>query len=156
MAGPQSTGVNETLVNRIKEVLMDSKDEVYSVHVDAPASGALGGSQTAERLELLMNRATERINSTLSETNAALVDFVDGLDAAVRAVKNADADAEVAFNRKMGSAIDMINRPFFDNLSKDDRLNLPGAPMPFFPLSPEALERIASRSEYGQDQGGAQ
>ena len=150
MAGPRSTGVNEALVNKIKQVLMDSKDELYGIHVDKPGQGALGGSATATRLEGLMNRATDRINSTLAETNGALVKFVDALDEAVRAVKDADADAATAFNSKVTSAVDAIHQPFFDNLMKDDRLNLPDAPLPFMPLSSDTLERIASRSEYGQ------
>lgn len=154
MAGPQSTGVNETLVSRIKQVLMDSKDEVYKVHVDKPASGNLGGSASAQKLEGLMNVATERINSTLSETNQALVNFVNGIDDAVRAVKDADQDAAKDFRNLMHEAEGLISKPFFENLVKDGRLNLPDVPMPFFPLSNEALEEIASRSEYGQDQEG--
>lgn len=154
MAGPRSTGVNETLVNTIKEVLTDAKVEVDKVHVDKPGSGTLGGSSTAETLESLMNRATDRINSTLSETSDALIKFVDGLDSAVRAVKNADEEAEVAFRDQMTSAVEMINQPFFENLMKDDRPNMPGFQLPFFPLSPEALQEIASRSEFGQDQEG--
>lgn len=153
MAGPKSTGLNEAVVNRIKDVLMESKDEIYKVHVDKPAANTLGGSATASRLEKLMNLATERINSTLSETNEALVNFVDGLDDAVRAVKNADADAEKAF-RKLDTAADLISKPFFENLMKDDRLNLPDIPLPFFPISGETLEEIASRAEYGQNQEG--
>lgn len=152
MAGA-STGVDEALVNKIKQVLMDSKDDLYKVHVDKPGAGTLGGSATANRLETLMSRATDRINSTLSETNEALVNFVDGLDEAMRAVKNADADAATAF-RKMDAAADLISKPFFENLMKDDRLNLPDIPLPFFPISGETLEELASRSEYGQDQEG--
>jgi len=152
MAGPQSTGVDETLVNRIKQVLMTSKDEVYKVHVDKPGTSHLGGSASAQKLETLMNLATERINSTLSETNQALVKFVDGLDDAVRAVKDADEEAKVAFHKLMDDAEDLIRKPFFENLVTDKRLNLPEVNLPFFPLSPEALEEIASRSEYGQGQ----
>ncbi|MFD7073475.1 hypothetical protein ACFV9G_04630 [Nocardioides sp. NPDC059952] len=132
---------------------MESKDEIYKVHVDKPAGNSLGGSATATRLEKLMNLATDRINSTLSETNEALVNFVDGLDDAVRAVKNADTDADRAF-RKMDTAADLISKPFFENLMKDDRLNLPDLPLPFFPISGETLEEIASRSEYGQNKEG--
>lgn len=152
MAGPQSTGVDETLVNRIKQVLMASKDEVYKVHVDKPGASQLGGSASAQKLETLMNLATERINSTLSETNQALVKFVDGLDDAVRAVKDADEEAKDAFHKLMDDAEDLIRKPFFENLVKDKRLNLPEVNLPFFPLSAEALEEIASRSEYGQGQ----
>lgn len=152
MADPQSTGVDETLVNRIKQVLMDSKDEVYKVHVDKPGSGHLGGSGSGKNLETLMNLATERINSTLSETNQALVKFVDGLDDAVRSVKDADEKAGDEFRRLMHDAEGLISKPFFENLVKDKRLNLPEVNLPFFPLSTEALEEIASRSEYGQDQ----
>lgn len=151
MAGPHSTGVDEALVNKIKEVLMDSKVDVDKVHVDKPGSGALGGSQTAESLEGLMSRATDRIISTLSETSDALIDFVDGLDSAVRAVKSADEEAEAAFSTKMTSAVELISKPFFENLVKDDRPDMPGIQMPFFPLSPETLQEIASRSEFGQD-----
>ncbi|MEU0312814.1 hypothetical protein [Nocardioides sp. NPDC006273] len=133
---------------------MDSKDEVYKIHVDKPAAGKLGGSASAQGLEGLMNVATERINSTLSETNQALVNFVDGLDDAVRAVKNADQDAARDSRNLMDEAESLISKPFFENLVKDDRLNLPDIPLPFFPLSAEALEQIASRSEYGQDQEG--
>jgi hypothetical protein len=154
MAGPQSTGVDETKVNRIKQVLMDSKDEVYKIHVDKPASGNLGGSASAQKLEALMTVATERINSTLSETNQALVNFVDGLDDAVRAVKDADQDAAKNVRTLMYEAEALISKPFFENLVKDDRLNLPDVPLPFFPLSTEALEEIASRSEYGQNREG--
>jgi len=153
MAGSESTGVDEAMVNRIKGVLMESKDELYKVHVDKPSASSLGGSDTAGRLEKLMNRATDRINSTLSETNEALVNFVDGLDAAVRAVKDADADAATAF-KKLDTAADLISKPFFENLTKDDRLNLPDVPLPFFPISGETLEEIASRSEYGQNREG--
>ncbi|NYI79878.1 hypothetical protein [Nocardioides panzhihuensis] len=153
MTGPKSTGADEAVVNRIKAVLMESKDEIYKVHVDKPSAESLGGSTTASRLENLMNRATDRINSTLSETNDALVNFVDGLDDAVRAAKNADADAATAF-RKLDTAADLISKPFFENLMKDDRLNLPDIALPFFPLSGEALEEIASRSEYGQNKEG--
>lgn len=153
MAGPRTTGADEAVVNRIKAVLMESKDEIYKVHVDKPAAESLGGSATAGRLEKLMNRATDRINSTLSETNEALVNFVDGLDDAVREAKQADADAATAF-RKLDTAADLIRKPFFENLMKDDRLNLPDIPLPFFPLSGETLEEIASRSEYGQNREG--
>ncbi|MBG6094181.1 hypothetical protein [Nocardioides luteus] len=153
MAGSKSTGVDETLVNRIKDVLMEAKDEVYKVHVDKPAAGSLGGSGTGERLEKLMNRATDRINSTLSETNEALVNFVDALDDAVRAIKDADEDSAAAI-RKLDAGAELIDKPFFENLTKDERLNLPDIPFPFFPLSGETLEEIASRSEYGQNQEG--
>lgn len=152
MAGARSTGVNETLVNTMKDVLTDAKVEIDKVHVDKPGSKALGGSASASTLEGLMNRATDRINSAMSETSDALIKFVDGLDDAVRAVKNADEEAEVAFNTKMTAAIDLINQPFFENLMKDDRPNMPGIQLPFFPLSPETLQEIASRSEFGQDQ----
>ncbi|MFI5622546.1 hypothetical protein ACIA03_03685 [Nocardioides sp. NPDC051685] len=154
MAGPQSTGVDETLVNRIKQVLMDSKDEIYKVHVDKPTSGHLGDSASARGLETLMNVATERINSTLSETNQALVMFVDGLDEAARAIKDADDQAAADLRKQMYEAENLIKKPFFENLAKDKRLNLPDVQLPFFPLSTEALEEIASRSEYGQDQEG--
>ncbi|MFE7223229.1 hypothetical protein ACFU7D_00455 [Nocardioides sp. NPDC057577] len=151
MAGARSTGVNETLVNTIKDVLTDAKVEIDKVHVDKPGSKALGGSASASTLEALMNLATDRINSAMSETSDALIKFVDGLDDAVRAVKNADEEAEAAFNNKMTAAIDLINQPFFENLVTDDRPNMPGVQLPFFPLSPEALQEIASRSEFGQD-----
>lgn len=154
MAGARSTGVNETLVNTIKDVLTDAKVEIDKVHVDKPGSKALGGSATASTLEGLMNRATDRINSAMSETSNALIKFVDGLDDAVRAVKDADEEAEEAFSNNMTLAVDMIDQPFFDNLMKDDRPNMPGIQLPFFPLSPEALQEIASRSEFGQDQEG--
>ncbi|WP_406026182.1 hypothetical protein OH802_06405 [Nocardioides sp. NBC_00850] len=151
MAGSHSSGVDEALVNKIKQVLTEAKDDVYKAHVDKPGSGDLGGSATAGALEKLMNLATERINSTLSQTNTALIDFIDGLDNAVRAVKNADEEAEAAFRTQLTSAVDQINRPFFENLGKDGRLNLPDVPIPFFPSS-EALETAASRAELGQDQ----
>ncbi|MGY0539104.1 hypothetical protein ACW14X_16440 [Nocardioides sp. YJ-D4] len=153
MPGSKSTGVDETLVNRIKDVLMEAKDEVYKVHVDKPAAGSLGGSDTADRLEKLMNRATDRINSTLSETNEALVNFVDALDDAVRAIKNADEDSAAAI-LKLDTGADLIDKPFFENLTKDERLNLPDIPLPFFPIPGETLEEIASRSEYGQNREG--
>jgi flagellar hook-basal body complex protein FliE len=154
MAGPQSTGVDEALVTRMKNVLMDVKVDVDSVHVDKPSKGSVGGSQTAETLESLMNRATDRINSTLSETSDALIKFVDGLTNAVDAVKNADEEAEAAFRNKLSSAVDTISKPFFENLVKDDRPNMPGFQLPFIPLTPEQLQEIASRSEFGQDDGG--
>lgn len=152
MAGPRSTGVDEALVNKIKQVLIDAKVDVDKIHVEKPGAGTLGGSKTAESLEALMNRATDRITSTLSETSDALIAFVDGLDNAVRAVKNADEDAEAAFRTKLTAAVDLVNKPFFENLGKDDRPDLPGIQMPFFPLPPEALQEMASRSEFGQDQ----
>jgi len=154
MAGPQSTGVDETLVNKIKQVLIDSKVDVDKVHVDKPAAGHLGGSQTADSLAGLVNLATERINSALSETSDALIKFVDGLDNAVRAVKDADEEAEDAFARQMNAAVNLVEKPFFENLAKDDRPDMPGFQMPFFPLSPDVLQEIASRSEFGQDQEG--
>lgn len=152
MAGARSTGVNETLVNTIKDVLTDAKVEIDKIHVDKPGSKALGGGATAATLESLMNRATDRINSAMSETSDALIKFVDGLDDAVRAVKDADEEAADAFRNKMTTAVDLIDEPFFNNLMKDDRPNMPGFQLPFFPLSPEALQEIASRSEFGQDQ----
>lgn len=154
MAGPGSTGVNETLVNKIKQVLMDAKVDVDKVHVDKPAAGTMGGSETADSLNDLVNLATDRINSALSETSNALIDFVDGLDAAVRAVKNADEQAEVAFGKKMDSAVAGISQPFFENLIKDDRPDVPGFQIPFIPLTPEQLQEIASRAEFGQNQEG--
>ncbi|SDK26969.1 hypothetical protein SAMN05428985_103325 [Nocardioides sp. YR527] len=154
MAGPQSSGVDETLVNKIKQVLIDSKVDVDKVHVDKPATGHLGGSQTADSLAGLVNLATERINSTLSETSDALIKFVDGLDSAVRAVKDADEDARADFRRLMDDAVVLIRKPFFENLVKDDRPDMPGIQLPFFPLSPDALQEIASRSEFGQDKEG--
>jgi hypothetical protein len=154
MAGSGSTGVNEALVNKIKQVLMDAKVDIDKVHVEKPAAGALGGSQTADSLSGLVNRATERITSALSETSDALIDFVDGLDAAMKAVKNADEQAEIAFSKKMDSAVAGIRQPFFENLVKDDRPDMPGFQIPFVPLPPELLQEIASRSEFGQDQEG--
>lgn len=151
VAGSHSTGVNEALVNKIKQVLTEAKDDVYKAHVDKPGSGNLGGSASGETLEKLMNLATERINSTLSQTNTALIDFIDGLDNAVRAVRDADEEAEAAFRTQLTSAVDQINKPFFENLGKDGRLNLPDFQLPFFPSS-EALETAASRAELGQDQ----
>ncbi len=152
MAGPHSTGLDEAKVNQIKHVLTETKVEVDKIHVDKPGAGSLGGSKTAGTLEDLMNRATERINSTLSETSDALIAFVDALDIAVRAVKDADEQAEVNFNKKVTAAVDMVEKPFFENLMKDDRPDMPGIQLPFFPLSPDALQEIASRSEFGQDQ----
>ena len=154
MAGPQSTGVDETLVNKIKQVLIDSKVDVDKVHVDKPPAGHLGGSQTADSLAGLVNLATERINSTLSETSDALIMFVDGLDNAVRAVKDADEQARANFTRQMDDAVDLFRKPFFENLVKDDRPDMPGIQLPFFPLSPDVLQEIASRSEFGQDEEG--
>lgn len=154
MAGSGSTGVNEALVNKIKQVLMDAKVDIDKVHVEKPAAGALGGSQTADSLSGLVNRATERITSALSETSDALIDFVDGLDAAMKAVKNADEQAEIAFSKKMDLAVAGISQPFFENLVKDDRPDMPGFQIPFVPLPPELLQEIASRSEFGQDQEG--
>lgn len=154
MTGAGSTGVNEPLVNRIKQVLMDAKVDVDKLHVEKPAAGTMGGSGSADSLSGLVNAATERITSALSETSDALINFVDALDAAVRAVKDADHDAEVAFNSKMTLAVEGISQPFFDNLMKDDRPDMPGIQIPFFPLTPEQLQEIASRSEFGQDQEG--
>lgn len=154
MAGSGSTGVNETLVNKIKQVLMDAKVDVDKVHVDKPKAGTMGGSETADSLSGLVNIATDRINSALSQTSNALIDFVDGLDAAVRAVKDADEEAKVAFSDKMDSAVKSIDQPFFDNLIKDDRPDVPGFQIPFIPLTPEQLQEIVSRSEFGQDQEG--
>ena len=154
MAGSGSTGVNEALVNKIKQVLMDAKVDIDKVHVEKPVAGTLGGSQTADSLSGLVNRATERITSALSETSDALIDFVDGLDAAMKAVKNADEQAEIAFSKKMDSAVAGIRQPFFENLVKDDRPDMPGFQIPFVPLPPELLQEIASRSEFGQDQEG--
>lgn len=156
MAGARSTGLDEAMVNKIKHVLTESKVEVDKIHVDKPGAESLGGSRTAGTLEGLMNRATDRINSTLSETSDALIAFVDGLDSAVRAVKDADEQAEVAFNKQMIAAVDLVNKPFFENLMKDDRPDMPGIQLPFFPLPPDALQEIASRSEFGQNQEGDQ
>lgn len=154
MAGSGSTGVNEALVNKIKQVLMDAKVDIDKVHVEKPAAGTLGGSQTADSLSGLVNRATERITSALSETSDALINFVDGLDAAMKAVKNADEQARTAFSTKMDAAVAGISQPFFENLVKDDRPDMPGFQIPFVPLPSELLQEIASRSEFGQDQEG--
>ena len=152
MAGARSTGVNENLVNTIKDVLTDAKVETDKLHVDRPGSKALGGGATAATLESLMNRATDRINSAMSETSNALIMFAERLADDSRAVQVSDDEAEQAFRNKMTSAVDMIDEPFFNNLMKDDRPNMPRFQLPFFPLSPEALQEIASRSEFGQDQ----
>ncbi|MFJ9387414.1 hypothetical protein ACIRON_01245 [Nocardioides sp. NPDC101246] len=154
MAGSGSTGVDEAKVNKIKQVLMDAKVDIDKVHVDKPPAGTLGGSQSADSLGGLMHRATERITSALSETSDALIDFVDGLDAALRAVKDADEQAENAFHTKLDSAVAGIRQPFFENLVKDDRPDVPGIQIPFIPLPPELLQEIASRSEFGQNQEG--
>lgn len=154
MAGSGSTGVNEALVNKIKQVLMDAKVDIDKVHVEKPAAGTLGGSQTADSLSGLVNRATERITSALSETSDALINFVDGLDAAMKAVKNADEQARTAFSTKMDAAVAGISQPFFENLVKDDRPDMPGFQIPFVPLPSELLQEIASRSEFGQNQEG--
>lgn len=151
MTGPRSTGLDEAKVNKIKHVLTETKVEIDKIHVDKPGAGSLGGSSTAGTLEDLMNRATDRINSALSETSDALIAFVDGLDIAVRAVKDADEQAKVNFDNNMTAAVDMIEKPFFENLMKDDRPDMPGIQLPFFPLSPDALQEIASRSEFGQN-----
>lgn len=153
MTGSRSTGVNKPLVNRIKQVLIDDTVEIDKIHVDKPSAGALGGSSTGETLENLMNLATERINSTLSETSKAMVAFVDGLDDAVRAVENADEEAKVAFEKEMNTAVDLISQPFFDSLAKDARLNLPDIDLPFFPDF-GALEEAVTRSKFGQDEEG--
>lgn len=153
MTGSRSTGVNKPLVNRIKQVLIDDTVEIDKIHVDKPSAGALGGSSTGETLENLMNLATERINSTLSETSKAMVAFVDGLDDAVRAVENADEEAKVAFEKEMNTAVDLISQPFFDSLAKDARLNLPDIDLPFLPDF-GALEEAVTRSKFGQDEEG--
>lgn len=152
MAGPQSTGVDETQVNKIKQVLIDAKVAVDKVHVDKPSAGQLGGSQSADSLAGLMNVATERINSALSETSDALIKFVDGLDNAVRAVKDADEQAKADFTRLTNEALGLARKPFFENLVKDDRPDMPSLQLPFVPLPPELLQEIASRSEFGQGQ----
>ncbi|MEU0264630.1 hypothetical protein [Nocardioides sp. NPDC006303] len=153
MTGSRSTGVNKPLVNKIKQVLIDDTVKVDKIHVDKPGAGALGGSQTGEALETLMNLATERINSALSETSKAMVAFVDGLDDAVRAVEDADEEARTAFQNHMTAAVDLISQPFFDNLARDARLNLPDINLPFFP-DLGALEEAATRSKFGQDEEG--
>lgn len=153
MTGSRSTGVNKPLVNKIKQVLIDDTVKVDKIHVDKPGSGTLGGSKTGEVLETLMNLATERINSALSETSKAMVAFVDGLDDAVRAVEDADEDAKKAFQDQMTTAVGLISQPFFDNLAKDARLNLPDVNLPFFP-DLGALEEVVTRSKFGQDEEG--
>ncbi|MFE6645942.1 hypothetical protein ACFVJS_05235 [Nocardioides sp. NPDC057772] len=153
MTGSRSTGVNKPLVNKIKQVLIDDTVKVDKIHVDKPGAGTLGGSKTAETLETLMNLATERINSALSETSKAMVAFVDGLDDAVRAVEDADEDARKAFDNQMTTAVDLVSQPFFDNLAKDARLNLPDVNLPFFP-DLGAIEEAVTRSKFGQDEEG--
>ncbi|GGR46630.1 hypothetical protein J2S40_003713 [Nocardioides luteus] len=150
MTGPRSTGVNKPLVNQIKQVLIDDTVELDKVHVDKPRAGSLGGSQTANTLETLMNLATERINSALSETSKAMVSFVDGLDDAVRAVEDADEQARTDAHNLMTAGVDLISQPFFDNLVKDARLNLPDINLPFLPDF-GALEEAATRAKFGQD-----
>ncbi|EGD45523.1 hypothetical protein NBCG_00152 [Nocardioidaceae bacterium Broad-1] len=153
MTGSRSTGVNKPLVNKIKQVLIDDTVKIDKIHVDKPSAGALGGSRTGETLEALMNLATDRINSALSETSKAMVAFVDGLDDAVRFVEDADEDAKVAFEKGLVAAVDLISQPFFDNLAKDARLNLPDINLPFFP-DLGALEEAATRAKFGQDEEG--
>lgn len=150
MTGSRSTGVNKPLVNRIKQVLIDDTVELDKTHVDKPAAGSLGASRTGQTLEILMSLATERINSTLSETSKAMVAFVDGLDDAVRAIEDADEQAKTDFDNLMTEGVDLISQPFFDNLAKDARLNLPDINLPFFP-DLGALEEAATRAKFGQD-----
>lgn len=150
MTGSRSTGVDKTWVNRIKEVLIDDTVELDKIHVDKPPSGSLGGSQTGQALERLMNVATERINSTLSETSKAMVAFVDGLDDAVRAIENADSDAAADAEKLMNQGVGVISQPFFDNLAKDARIDLPDVNLPFFPDF-GAVEEAITRAKFGQD-----
>ncbi|MER6970386.1 hypothetical protein ABT304_04970 [Nocardioides sp. NPDC000445] len=152
MAGSGSTGVDKALVAKMTQVLMDSKVDIDKVNVDKPAGGTMGGSKTAGNLSSLVDLATDRINSALSETSNALIDFVDGLHAAERAITDSDEEAKIAFNNKMTSAVSAINQPFFENLFKDDRPDIPGFQIPFLPLTPDQLQEIVSRSEFGQDQ----
>ncbi|TQL66640.1 hypothetical protein FB381_0504 [Nocardioides albertanoniae] len=150
MTGSRSTGANKALVNRIKEVLIDDTVKIDQVHVDKPATGSLGGSATGQALERLMNVATDRINSTLSETSRALVNFVDGLDDAVRAVEGADEKAASDAERLMNQGVGTISQPFFDNLMKDARLNLPDIDAPFLPNF-GAVEEAVTRGKFGQN-----
>ena len=150
MTGSRSTGVDKALVNKIKEVLIDDTVVIDKIHVDKPAPGSLGGSQTADALETLMALATERINSTLSQTSKAMVAFCDGLDDAVRAIENADQDAATEATKLMDEGLDLVKQPFFENLAKDARLNLPDINLPFFP-DLGALEEAATRGKFGQD-----
>lgn len=153
MTGSRSTGVDEALVNRIKEVLIDDTVTLDQIHVDKPPAGSLGGSRTGETLELLMNLATERINSTLAQTTNAVVDLVDGLTDAANAIKNADDEAAVNATKLMNNGVDTINQPFFENLAKDTRLNLPDINLPFLP-DLGAVEEAVTRGKFGQDEAG--
>lgn len=153
MTGSRSTGVDEALVNRIKEVLIDDTVTLDQIHVDKPRAGSLGGSRSGQALELLMNLATERINSTLAQTTNAVVDLVDGLTDAANAIKNADDEAAVNATKLMNHGVDTINQPFFENLAKDTRLNLPDINLPFLPDF-GAVEEAVTRGKFGQDEAG--
>lgn len=144
--GAGETKVDQEMVDRIKNGLVEMKVNVDKQRVEAPPAGMLGQAATGESLKGQMDKATERINTTLSHLSDALIKFYEGVDGAAKEMTGADEDAG-AYGRALRDGVELVSQPFFDNLGKDDRPEALAIPVPFLPVPAEVLQEIRSRAE---------
>lgn len=150
--GAGETKVDQEMVDRIKDALVEMKVNVDKQRVEAPPPGMLGQAATGESLKGQMDKATERINTTLSHLSDALIKFYDGVDRAAKEMTGADEEAG-DYGKALNAGVALVSQPFFENIGKDDRPEAMPIPIPFLPVPSEVIQEMRSRAEImGGDQ----
>lgn len=144
-----TAGVDKHTVAKMLDVLRAANERVVALEVNKPGAGELGGSPSGQELLALMEAATERIKSTLSNLSKTINDFGDAIRAAERAVNGADEDAGT-YADKMAAGLELMDRPFFENLGKDKRVQV--GDIPLLPGIGDLLTRLGADNQF--DQGG--
>lgn len=144
-----TSGVDKHAVKKMLDILRAANERVALLEVNKPGAGELGGSPSGQALLGLSEAAVERIKSTLSNLSQTLNDFGDAIRAAERAVEGADEDAGT-YASKMAAGLELMDRPFFENLGKDKRVQVDDIPL--LPGLGDLLTRMGADSQF--DQGG--
>lgn len=144
-----TTGVDKHAVKKMLDVLRAANERVVLLEVSKPGAEDLGGSPSGQELLGLMEAATERIKSTLSNLSQTLNDFGDAIRAAERAVDGADEDA-ATYATKMAAGLELMDRPFFENLGKDKRVQVDDIPL--LPGLGDLLTRMGADNQFDHGQ----
>lgn len=142
----KETKVDQEVVDRMKDVLVDMKVHVDKPRVETPRAGLLGQGATGESLKAQLDLASERISTTLSHLSDALIKFYDGTDRAAKEMVNADEEAG-DWGRALNAGVALVSQPLHMGRGKDDRPDASPIPIPFLPIPPELLQEMRSRAE---------
>lgn len=161
-AGAGEVKVVESAVRKVQAMLGDMLVRIDILEVPEITAGAFGASANGQRLGKEVVEARNRIKSLLSNLHDGVEGLHNGLAGTVREIKGADEDAAGDF-RTLTTAMDTLNRPFFDSTGTDKRVKVDipdGAGLiPGFGSMAEAIEQAmqeaTSRSglETGSDGG---